>query len=488
MVIANTSRAPISHLINWIQKKAKSYSGRRGDEVWKRLDEDGDISPMQELMYGQAKKNYQDLENLLEDSALEDPKKWARLWPYTFSETDEPFAAARAVASALEIAVDFNKRFCERLKDFPYSFALLVKSPANEFCDERRRVAWKLVQIYDDESLAPHGSPQSKLAFLFIDDWRRTVEHGTMPDDLRTFFHCLVRLLPTDTQEIEGMNGIIRYLMTIGPTTSLALLCARVINKMKLYNMARRPPTEQILSVGDACEPYHTEAVSIAADSSRFPDDPHDLFSDFSVLPLQDGGPAAPLPLQDCNAPAPGGDGKDTGLEGDGPFLGSGTAAPENTSRKRKRQSEMIAEELEEFRQRKHERCVSKLSLMLRRCLADLDEAKTIEMGVHRLFKIHLTKSGTISEAWSFLIAHKFASQLWIVNCPVRPIDRVAHMYLPLDIGLFQDVIRVMHDHLVADFDNNDSLFFMHNLRWSKKSFRNAALDGEAHLLLRAGN
>ncbi len=94
-------------------------------------------------------------------------------------------------------------------------------------------------------------------------------DRGTLSYDLWQLLRCLMRMLAVDTQEIEGLNSVIKHVLGLAPAMGLKLLSSRALIKKTI--MWRDHGPQAIDSLATKCAAFHHTALRVHADTSRFP-------------------------------------------------------------------------------------------------------------------------------------------------------------------------------------------------------------------------
>ena len=184
---------------------------------------------------------------------------------YVDVEDEEAMAELRAliVIFTLEGAADFCMRMGSQVKQFPLLLVWLVFSPWNVVCQHRRRVAAQvLTHIEKDDGIT------WKLPQVFRQELEHCVNTGMLlNDELWNLLNGLTKMLIIDTQEVEGMNSILKRNVTIAPAILLPLAAARVMIKKELGTSGTPLEREDLVR---ACVDNHYAAQASLNSSHRF--------------------------------------------------------------------------------------------------------------------------------------------------------------------------------------------------------------------------
>eukprot|EP00959_Pyramimonas_sp_CCMP1952_P229313 4794708-Pyramimonas_sp.AAC.1 len=107
--------------------------------------------------------------------------------------------------------------------------------PPGVDCNHRRRVAAEIQNATDE------GSLPCKIYKCFPDDIDRSVSTGTIGDSAFMMLLRVACTIAADTQEVEGMNGMLKALMKHAPAIDIPLLSARLVNRMSLAILPSTP-------------------------------------------------------------------------------------------------------------------------------------------------------------------------------------------------------------------------------------------------------
>ena len=176
-------------------------------------------------------------------------------------------ARALCVVLLIEMATDFDSRVVQVATSLPMTLAWLPHGPPSRAVPQRQTVAIELLSLLgQNDELARQSTPW-ELAFLFKDQLRDVVATGCIDPTLHALLDRLVAAMSSDTQEIEGINGTVKFIKNIAPNISMKLLTSRVVNKKTLSLHAK--PTATLLPI---CLEYHSLAKKASEDPARLKD------------------------------------------------------------------------------------------------------------------------------------------------------------------------------------------------------------------------
>jgi hypothetical protein len=111
----------------------------------------------------------------------------------------------------------------------------LCYSKPDEFCDFRKAVAAELSATPDDGL----DDMTRKIKHHFGDQLMHSAQTGFIHCDLHQLLDDIFEMFMTDTQEVEGINSIIKKITDIAPAIKLALLSDRVVIKKSLADVIK---------------------------------------------------------------------------------------------------------------------------------------------------------------------------------------------------------------------------------------------------------
>ncbi|CAK0878364.1 unnamed protein product [Prorocentrum cordatum] len=141
--------------------------------------------------------------------------------------------------STAQVAVNFYRRFALELKLFPYTLLWMAFKPAGEECQRRVHCAQSLLGRLGDPEM--EGTTEWKIAKCSECELRAVARRGVIDAQAWRLFLALSHMISSDTQEIEGMNGIVKSVLSMAPNAGLELLSTRTLLKKSLATMSRSP-------------------------------------------------------------------------------------------------------------------------------------------------------------------------------------------------------------------------------------------------------
>ena len=109
----------------------------------------------------------------------------------------------------------------------------LVVQDYNTFCEDRRLLAAYLMSVVSIQQV-DKDITTPKLIILFEADVERAAETGLLSAELHGILRAAFNNLCTDSQEIEGVNSILRRIVTLAPSIRQPLLSSRILVKKHL--------------------------------------------------------------------------------------------------------------------------------------------------------------------------------------------------------------------------------------------------------------
>ena len=153
----------------------------------------------------------------------------------------------------------------------------MAHKPAHIACPARKQLAVDLLHLLELADQEPEivKSVQYKVAALFQSMLEAVVRTGGELDpDLYKLFVRVSRLMAVDTQEIEGLNSVIKHVIGRSPSIGLELLSSRVASKKVLSDViTARPGPETLAAVENRvqeCAAIRDEACKALQDRDRY--------------------------------------------------------------------------------------------------------------------------------------------------------------------------------------------------------------------------
>jgi hypothetical protein len=169
---------------------------------------------------------------------LDHPPMWKAAFDLVLAEGNAVSdLRAFIVLCALEAASDYDRRIASQCRRFPLKAVWLVSTRPLEACGKRKAVAAELLQLCSLGELQDDFS--NKLATLFGSEMRSAAQTGQLCPRLHDMLSLAFGILMVDTQEIEGVNSIIKYVTTISPNISTSLLQSRILINKKPSSATR---------------------------------------------------------------------------------------------------------------------------------------------------------------------------------------------------------------------------------------------------------
>lgn len=267
VLVMHNTFAPAAHLESYFMKM------RRGTGV----------SPMLNFMVLKCSVIKDEFDALISDAA------WSTTWARLVGMTDDaalPRWIETVVIHSIEICTDYVNRFQIPFCSYPRKLLWIVAAPHNEYSETRRDVARQLVELTDDQ-LVRVGDLAQKIRTIFLAELRAASVNGFLDLALWDLLHTIAELWHVDTQDIEGCNNILKYIMHLCPGIAWALLSARITSKKEIIQCG-----DDLDGLASRCVDHHDAAVAHLRDTgaTRFSEldcsniPPPDLLADWIAL------------------------------------------------------------------------------------------------------------------------------------------------------------------------------------------------------------
>jgi len=253
MHIAHTSRSPVTHLFYWYQQQGSRLART---QEWQAESK----SLSMELVYSKADEIAIQFDKLFTQEAMVDSERWGPVWAYAHDRESKEKLTGRIVMFTMECCADFERRIRGQTKRFPLQMLWMVYKPPEVKCPKRAAVANEMLK-QRAESRSVEDGITWKVVALFPEELQHAEKTGKLDANLYKLLLAISKLLMSDTQEIEGMNSVIKRVLEIAPAIGLRLVCARLMIKKWLASLAKT--TEQRERVISKCADCHKESLNI---------------------------------------------------------------------------------------------------------------------------------------------------------------------------------------------------------------------------------
>ena len=145
------------------------------------------------------------------------------------------------VTVTLEIASEMKRRIGPIVLGYPAKLALLILREPDVECARRKAVASELAAatcVVDEAFTA-------KFATAFRDELLTSSHTGLLNPYLYQLLAEVFTLTPLETQEVEGMNGMLKKIYELAPAIKLPLMSDRLLIKKALASKVLRGNTPQ---------------------------------------------------------------------------------------------------------------------------------------------------------------------------------------------------------------------------------------------------
>ena len=247
------------------------------------------------LVTSKANEVKVELEALLEDAAAE--AVWLPLWMAHGDSDDnagvnmDPVLVSRAVHLVLEELCDFERRVRAKVLQWPFLLTWMVARSPDVVCPVRLQTAidFLAAQPGTDPSF---NATCCKVRTLFLSCFQYSATTGLCTFQLHLFLTELFGMWTCDTQEVEGVNNIIKTIAKLAPNISWRLMASRVTVKKAAATCQSRDARTQLVNDAVSALPdskgFHGDADRWAAlDSSTNPPQaiqPEKRLHNFSAL------------------------------------------------------------------------------------------------------------------------------------------------------------------------------------------------------------
>jgi hypothetical protein len=188
-------------------------------------------TPLSLLVCGQAEVFSDDINALLEESAMWDPTKFG---PLLLLLPDELQSSARDLITSVVLLVraNWDFRILRDVQDYPVLLLWFLEAPPGEAYEKRQQIAKDLLAKTGDQLERTYSDITVKLRGFFMDEFREVCSTGKCPPRLFGALLVLRSKLPHNTQDIEGVNSILQIMHRVAPRLGLACANARMAMKI----------------------------------------------------------------------------------------------------------------------------------------------------------------------------------------------------------------------------------------------------------------
>ena len=135
---------------------------------------------------------------------------------------------AEAVLFILEARADYHMRVLRPARTYPYLLLWLIWKPCDEECSERKECARDLLT---DPGETITDVTTIKFSFLFGKQLEEASRTGMLHPRVHALVTAIAAAWRTDTQEVEGVNDVLKHVYRLGPNISWPLLSSRLTIK-----------------------------------------------------------------------------------------------------------------------------------------------------------------------------------------------------------------------------------------------------------------
>jgi hypothetical protein len=230
VVCSYVCKSSLTHFLAWSSSRVKEHLKRcrlakvKGEEYM-------GPTPLSLLVCGQAEVFSDDINALLEESAMWDPTKFG---PLLLLLPDELQSSARDLITSVVLLVraNWDFRVLRDVQDYPLLLLWFLEAPPGEAYEKRQHIARDLLAKTGDQLERTYSDITVKLRGFFLDEFREVCSTGKCPPRLFGALLVLRSKLPHNTQDIEGMNSILQIMHRVAPRLGLACANARMAMKI----------------------------------------------------------------------------------------------------------------------------------------------------------------------------------------------------------------------------------------------------------------
>ena len=174
----------------------------------------------------------------------------------------------------------FRRRIIRPLQQYPFKMFWLIKAHPKKYCPRRKAVASELLRLGTSQL----DASTLKIRTMCERELIHMRDHGVFPDVpcvsgsfLFAFLKGLAKMLPADTQAIEGINSVIKLVGRRCPNISLELLSSRLVIRRSLSESGSMRRSKRWSAIKGTAESllasivgFNTSALSILANDKRW--------------------------------------------------------------------------------------------------------------------------------------------------------------------------------------------------------------------------
>ena len=183
--------------------------------------------------------------------------EWADLWQYVDAGDCLEQVKADMVLHIIEGKCNFWMRISLIARRWPLRLAWLVWNPSHVKCTKRKSIASELLALLAS-GVAVDGVTL-KLVTLFATQLRETEQTGQLDKFLYDMIDEILAVWLLDTQEIEGINSVIKHITKLARSISIQLLSDRVKCKKSIPYYDTPAAREDLLRL---CVSQHEETLA----------------------------------------------------------------------------------------------------------------------------------------------------------------------------------------------------------------------------------
>ena len=162
-----------------------------------------------------------------------------------------------AVSVTLEIAAFYWMRMVKPLSEWPYKLFFLIQQPAKVECDLRKAISHELL-VTDDDDIIDKGFT-AKFRVAFNAELFDSSQTGLLDEFIFSLLTDIANHWGLDTQNIEGINGMLKRILTLAPNISLPLMSARVCVAKNISTALNHPSSRS--EIAQQAVEYHRDSL-----------------------------------------------------------------------------------------------------------------------------------------------------------------------------------------------------------------------------------
>ena len=222
--VSSKIKFPIMRSMYHLEKKEGETNKLR-----REAEDNGEMytgpTPLSELVYGYAKDQMEEFNSLLRESTS--TMEWMPVWSL-IKTNQRASTICLIVTLVIQGASGYWWRIVLPSTTLPLSILLLIKSPRDVVCRERMGVAAEILDTADCCLVRMRSDVALKMQHVFRTDLEFAKTHGLLTNRLWAFVTLARGVMSHATQDVEGLNSIIKHITDIAPYMQLPLVNSRL--------------------------------------------------------------------------------------------------------------------------------------------------------------------------------------------------------------------------------------------------------------------